>query len=859
MSALLPKADNRLKIACILVVRPVLINQRGTTIKHGTLFAVRKSMTTCPHCGAENAIDYRFCPKCGRPLREGDDATRLWTGARGEQPAVDVFAARGGPPHRTITVADLFATKNRLVIGRTPACDVCLPHPSVSRQHALLEKVPEGLRLSDLRSVNGVLVGGRRITEPVLIREHERVGIGPYLFTLADGIFHALDSSQGLRLEARGLEKTVALGRGRTRQLLHDVSLAVEPGEFVSLLGPSGSGKSTLMDCLNGRRPATRGQVLANGEDFYLHFNSFRQLLGYVPQRDIVHAQLTVYRALYYTARLRLPADTEPAELKTRVADVLRLMELEPHQDTQISNLSGGQVKRVSLGAELVARPALLYIDEATSGLDAGTEARMMRLFRQLSREGKSVFCITHNVDNVDLCDLILILAAGRLAYYGPPREGLAYFGVSRISDIYDRLGSKAPDDWEKEFRACSLHRTFVEERLRKTPDGSVLGPVPTPAPGTPATKLGRRADRPLRQLGHQFVVLTGRYIELLWRDSRTLRLLLLQAPVVGIIIFFSFLHKGFQYDILTARSLDAKERAFMKDVRERLQALDPKLRRESLQSVFEKLKLDPEQKRKGQELLARLPFARATVQDILDKTNLLKRTSMPVVPEKLIQDPTNTYILICLLVITILWFGCNNSAREIVKEEAIYSRERAVNLGITPYLGSKFLVLGGFSALQVLLAMVVIYGGLQLAQGIYPEDDVPSPLYRLDYLPQFGVLVMLSLTGVALGLLLSACVSSPDRASTLLPYVLIPQIVLCGGILPLDAEPLRTLALVASPAYWGYRAVRTGETELPPDFPWYADYDDNVWLACGALAAQTLVLLLVTAWFLRRKDLRRG
>src|SRR6202011_5417403 len=111
----------------------------------------------------------------------------------------------------------------------------------------------------------------------------------------------------------------VPIADGKTRKLLDDINLAVEPGEFISLLGPSGSGKSTLMDCLNGRRRATGGRVLANGEDFYRHFDSFRQSLGYVPQRDIVHAQLTVYRALYYTAKLRLPTDTDPHEMKARI------------------------------------------------------------------------------------------------------------------------------------------------------------------------------------------------------------------------------------------------------------------------------------------------------------------------------------------------------------------------------------------------------------------------------------------------------------------------------------------------------------------------------------------------------------
>src|SRR5205823_2742591 len=205
----------------------------------------------------------------------------------------------------------------------------------------------------------------------------------------------------------------------------------------------------------------TGGSVLANGEDFYRHFNNFRQSLGYVPQRDIVHTGLTVSRALYYTARLRLPTDTDPAELQARIAEVLREMELEPHRDTLVANLSGGQIKRVSLGAELLAEPCMLYIDEATSGLDAGTEARMMRLFRSLADEGRSIVCITHNVDNVGQCHLALVLARGKLVYYGPPPEAPPYFGVHRISDIYDRLGEKDVADWVREYQESTLHREF--------------------------------------------------------------------------------------------------------------------------------------------------------------------------------------------------------------------------------------------------------------------------------------------------------------------------------------------------------------------------------------------------------------
>jgi ABC-type multidrug transport system ATPase subunit len=822
-------------------------------------------MKACRHCKADNADDYKFCHKCGRPFTDvpPPDATELWRGGGkpGEPIPPGVFTRKGAEPHRALPLTELFGTRDRLLIGRSPSCDLCLPHPSVSRNHALLERLPHGLRVHDLRSINGVRVGGRRITEPVVVREQERIGIGPYLFCVAGGVLHALDSSQSLRLEARSLEKQIALGGGRTRKLLENVNLAVEPGEFVALLGPSGSGKSTLMDCLNGRRPATRGRVLANGEDFYLHFNSFRQLLGYVPQRDIVHTQLTVYRALYYTARLRLPADTGRDELKGRIDEVVRLMELGPHQETLVGNLSGGQIKRVSLGAELIARPALLYIDEATSGLDAGTEARMMRLFQQLSREGKSVVCITHNVDHVDLCDLIVVLSGGRLAYCGPPAEGRAYFHVGRVSDIYDRLAERPPDEWEKEFEKCSLHEEFVRKRLSSTPTGSVLGPAPpapTPAAATPppAAPKAPASERPLRQFGHQFLVLTARYVEILRRDYRTLRLLLLQAPLVAALLFVSFMGKGFQYEVLTARSLDEDERAAAGQVIAKLQELPDKT--ESLQSALKRLPANVAEAKPVQQLLARLPLTRLTVADILKRSDMLLRGSMPLIPEKFILDPTYTYILVCLIVISILWFGCNNSAREIVKEEAVYGRERAVNLGIVPYLASKFFVLSVIAAVQVALTMLVIYGGMELMHAL-AGSDIPEPIYRLDYLAQYGVLVLLAMTGVALGLLLSACVSSPDRASTLLPYVLIPQIVLCGGILPVESGLLYVGAVVASPAYWGYRAVRTGETSLPPDFPWYANYDDSLWLPCAALALQTLALLALTAWFLRRKDRVKG
>ncbi len=901
-------------------------------------------MKTCARCRTANAETNRFCQQCGRPLDvptppEGTDATVRWSGR--ELPA--------RLPQQTVAVAVLFGAKDRLVIGRAPDCDVCLPHPMVSRYHALLERRPEGLRLRDLGSVNGVLVAGRRIAEPVVVQEGERVGIGPFLFTLRDGAIRSLDSSRSVRLEAHQIEKVVPLAKGGTRKLLDAVSLVVAPGEFVSLLGPSGSGKSTLMDCLNGRRRATAGKVLANGEDFYRHFDSFRQSLGYVPQKDIVHTQLTVVRALYYTARLRLPIDTDPAELAARLEKVLREMELGPHRDTLVANLSGGQIKRVSLGAELLADPCLLYIDEATSGLDAGTEARMMRLFRRLADEGRSIVCITHNVDNVEQCHLALVLLRGRLVYFGPPREALPYFGVRRVSDVYDRLAEKSPEEWAEVFTASALYQEFVHDRLAsedvkevepiaepaaisvvfnppKAPETPAAGPPPAEDQGPRPTLVSQSrqlpalaqapplAERfrartarflrlrerlaPLWEGWHQFRVLTGRYVELIRGDPRSLRLLLLQAPLVAAFLLVGFVHKDYDSKIPLPRPLTDEERRVLTAVQgmDRLlsgdEAADPSLKTELAHVHFRvqipgipvpvpldgteavRLLRQLQQEALAPERRAALEGVKLTFEvngepvmvsgaDLAGVLHQLHRSQVParllsyngpVVPDREGLNPRYTYMLLFILVMVVLWFGCNNAAKEIVKEEAVYGRERAVNLGIAPYLASKFLVQSAITALHAVVLMVLVYGTLEALRYFVPGSSAPPPELRLDYLGQLGVLVLLAMCGVALGLLLSACVSTADRANALLPYVLIPQIVLGGGILAVDG-PLRWLSMALSPVYWGYRAIQRGGQDLPAEFPGHVDYVPGVALPCAALVAQTVALLLATAWFLRRKE----
>lgn len=839
---------------------------------------------------------------------------------------------------RSMQLDELFHTRGRVLIGRWSGADLCLPHPTVASHHAMIERTPLGLRVRDLTLTRGITIGRKRYHEPVDITDRQRFGIGPFLFTLEGGVLHFMDNSQGLRLEGRGLEKTIRGAGGKPRKLLDGINLVVEPGEFVSIIGPSGCGKSTLMDALNGRRRATGGSVLANGEDFYADFNHFRQSLGYVPQRDIVHAQLTVQRALYYTARLRLPLDTPRAELQERIDEVVKQMELEPHRSTLIGSLSGGQIKRVSLGAELLAHPSLLYIDEATSGLDAGTEARMMRLFRQLADEGKSVICVTHNLDSIDRCHLILVLAGGRLMYYGPPDLAPAYFGVKRLNEVYDRLAEKTPAQWADEFTASAFYTQHVADRMgvdepsrvagapelgtaarspvmlesRITPP-SEAGAAPPPGSSPPAPspafrphgrvsariRLARRVVRPIRAGWRQFTVLTARYTELILRDRRSLRLLLMQAPVVAIFLLVGFVHKPYLKRVPVVRDLDPSERhllsivhGFNNTVRAG-HGVDPASLK-SLEKVHFTLAgsgsaktinaielaqllqqiytsdLDPTESTALKEAQITLDDAgkKTTVSgaELLSVYQQLGKSSLadtllngqfPVVPSGQMIEPGYTYILLNIVAITVFWFGCNNAAKEIVKEEAIYGRERAANLRILPYLGSKFLVLSVMSIIQTIMLMGVVYGAMQVLHATL-RHDMPPNEYFLGYLPQFGVLALLSITGIAFGLLLSSCVSTPDRANALMPYVLIPQIILGGAIIPISGEPITALATIFSPVCWGFRGIHRGASLLPTYHRMYIPSEYSLRTVCIALTTQMVVMLIATAWFLRKKDVGR-
>lgn len=439
----------------------------------------------------------------------------------------------------------VFGEKNLIQVGREPSNDVVLTSPTVSRFHAQVEKVGQRFRVRDLRSSNGTFVNGERIERETWLQPNDTIRIGQSRFVVGADQLAQFDESGGLRVEAIHLNKWVR----KDLNILQDISVVFKPREFIVVVGQSGGGKSTLLDAIAGYRPATHGNVHVNDTDIYQHFDAIRNDIGYVPQKDIIHMELTVYQALDYAAQLRMPADTTPDERHRRVMEVLEDLDLAHRKDVQISGLSGGQQKRVSIGVELLTKPGLFFLDEPTSGLDPGTETSLMQLMRRLADQGRTIVLVTHATKNVMLGDKVIFLArGGYLAWFGPPEEALEYFdkyrperdrraGEIEFDEIYailDDSSKGSPEEWAKRYREHTAFKKYILDPLGGKMTGAT---VPAKEPQQAPRKVERPVSRQRQVSGlRQFLILSARNIKILTRDRFGLALMLATAPIVSML-----------------------------------------------------------------------------------------------------------------------------------------------------------------------------------------------------------------------------------------------------------------------------------------------------------------------------------
>jgi ABC transport system ATP-binding/permease protein len=623
----------------------------------------------------------------------------------------------GKKPHTLLDFTGQF-----MLLGRAPDCDVVLNHPMVAYHHARISRTDSGYIVEDLGLTTGTFVNGQRISgsAPVHIGDVIRIGSYSFDFTAPD-VIKQRDYRGNVTLEGRGV--SVAVSRGRKR-IVEDAWLTIYPSEIVALMGPSGAGKTTLMNALNGYTPPTGGAVLINGLDVYANYDQLCGHIGYVPQDDIMHRELTVGQALYYTARLRLPADYSNADIQARIKSVLKLLDLEAAEGVFIGSpekkgISGGQRKRVNLAMELMTDPSILFLDEPTSGLSSEDALMVMEVLRELADAGKTVLITIHQpgLEVFRLTDTLLMVSKDKgsqgpasMVYFGPAYPDAVEFfnpngavraksGVDPSPDeIMRGLSKGRTEEWVRRYAGSEHKRRYVDERLGKRPSDSSQ-------PIRPKMK---------REPGlAQWRVLVKRCLAIKLKDRWSTGILLAQAPIIASLLAL----------------------------------------------VFGKMAGDE-----------RYPM--------LGKT----------------------FTTVFLLIVSAIWLGCSNAAREIVSEWAIYHRERMVNLKIPSYIASKFTVLGGLCVIQCSIMLTIVYNGCHL-QG---------PFFAM-----LAVLILASLVALALGLITSAIARTSEVAVALVPVLLLPMMFLGGMIQPVhemmaSARPLAS----AIPARWAFEALVLLEDE---------------------------------------------
>jgi len=638
-----------------------------------------------------------------------------------------------------------------LRIGRSPDNDLVLADLGVSRHHAEVRNSGGGrYEITDLHSHNGTYVNGERIST-VTVTERDIIGIGRATFRLVGDELREFIDEGDVSLVAQDL--TVRISSGKV--LLDHVSFPIGERCLVAIIGPSGAGKTTLLGALTGMRPAGEGTVLYDNRDLYKHYAELRHRIGLVPQENILHTQLSARRALRYAAELRFPGDTSKRERNGRVEEVIDELSLKAHAETRASALSGGQQKRVNVALELLTKPSLLFLDEPTSGLDPGLDKSVMEMMCGLAKDGRTVIVVTHSVANLDVCDRLLVMVpGGRVAFFGPPDEGLKHFGKPGWAEVFQAFDQEPDTDWAALWKQSPLYAQYVTSGLAPRPPTSSRREAPPPPKS--------------RNRAMQLSTLVRRYVAVIASDRVYLAFLAGVPIVLGLVI----------------RVIPAK---------------------------------------------FGLGAGAAGVNDAA---------------EQLLQ----------VLVLCACFAGAFNAVRELVKERAIYSRERAAGLSAGAYLSSKLVVLGIISAIQAALLLLIGLSGRPLpAHGVVLKG---LPLAEL-----MLAICALAVVSMALGLLISASVNTSEKAMPLLLVAVVVEIIFTGTVFALNGKAGLEQIAWLSPSRWGFAApASTADlTRIMPAVP--GNVPDPLWLHTahawlkdmGALVALGLAFTLITWWRLVR------
>jgi ABC-type multidrug transport system ATPase subunit len=488
---------------------------------------------------------------------------------------------------------------------------------------------------------------------------------------------------------------------------LRGININEESGKLIGIMGGSGAGKSTLLNVLNSNEIPSGGAVLINGVNIHTEKHKIEGVIGMVSQDDLLIEELTVYQNLFYNAKLCF-GNLDDNTISKMVVKTLTDLGLEQTRDLKVGSplektISGGQRKRLNIGLELIREPAVMFVDEPTSGLSSRDSENIMDLLKELSLKGKLVFVVIHqpSSDIFKMFDKLMILDVGGYpVYYGNPVDAVIYFkrlvnhvnseesecvscGNVNPEQIFNIIETKVVDEFgnltnKRKFSPAewSTHyRELIESKIGR-------GGSHTDIPGS-TFKIPNRIK--------QFVIFTTRDIKSKLTNTQYLLINLLEAPVLAFIL--AYLVRYFNTDAENVKGY-------------------------------------------------------------------------------IYHDNENIPAYMFMSVVVALFMGLSVSAEEIIRDRRILKRESFLNLSRSSYLLSKIGIMFTLSAIQT-VAFIAVGNSILGIHGMWVS-------YWL-------VLFTSSCFANMLGLNISSSFNSAVTIYIMIPFLIIPQLLLSGVIVKFD------------------------------------------------------------------------
>ncbi len=477
-------------------------------------------------------------------------------------------------------------------------------------------------------------------------------------------------------------------------------NFAEESGHLVGIMGGSGTGKSTLLNLLNGKLEPSSGRVHINGHS--VQRAGREGVIGYVPQDDLLFDELTVYQNLYFNAKISFSGFSETLLRKT-VEKVLQDLDLMEIRDLQVGNalnksISGGQRKRLNIALEIMREPAVLFVDEPTSGLSSNDSEKVMWLLRDLARKGKLVIVIIHqpSSDIFKLFDKLWILDKGGYPIYnGNPIDAVVYF----------KMMSTQVNAAESECQRCG---NVIPERILQIIEANEID------------DFGKSTNK--RRVNPR------------------------------------------NWYLKYKEHIEAKQKKIRYDER-----LPPN--NFNIPSRFGQFKIFSRR-----NLLSKLANRQYILINLLEAPVLafiLGYFSKYVGEDGfLFQDNKNLPVYLFMAVVVALFMGMSVSAEEIFKDRKILERESFLNLSRTSYINAKIGLLFVLSAIQSLSFVLI---------GNYVLEIQGMTLYY------WVILFSTSCAANLIGLNISSALNSIITIYILIPFILVPQLLLGGAMIRFD------------------------------------------------------------------------